>query len=159
MQPGWNRILALCAALLAAAAAAEEPKQAPSVPLDRLLTLPGDVDVSEPRYGGATRSEWRTRFEEVRNRRDGAQKGLNAAQEELQKLAADGSQWQVAAPGIGGVEAATSETGPLSYRLRQEIKRQREELERAERDLQELRIEANLAGVPQSWTQPEPEAP
>jgi hypothetical protein len=39
----------------------------------------------------------------------------------------------------------------VSYKLRQDIRRQRDEVAQAERVLQELRIEANLAGVPEDW--------
>jgi hypothetical protein len=44
-----------------------------------------------------------------------------------------------------------SSTSPLSFRLRQELLRNREGLDSAERALKELRIEADLAGVPVDW--------
>ena len=53
----------------------------------------------------------------------------------------------MAAPGAG----ANAENSPLSYKLRQDIRRQREDVEQAERALTELRVEANLAGVPEDW--------
>ena len=59
--------------------------------------------------------------------------------------------WQMAAPGA----KAGTETSPMSYRLRQELRRQREELASAERRLTDLEVEANLAGVPEEWTRPE----
>lgn len=156
MQWGWNSgcragaALILLAALAAGAEEAEAP--APSVPLDRLLEVPRDVEVSTRRQGGASRDEWRARFAEVRTQRAQAQAALEAAQKELEGIAADTSQWQMTAPGLGGVQAASGgEQGPLSYRLKQEIRRQREEIERADQRLQELRVQANLAGVPEEW--------
>lgn len=62
--------------------------------------------------------------------------------------------WQMSAPGA----PAGSETSPMSFRLRQELRRQRDELASAERRLTELEVEANLAGVPEEWTRP-PDAP
>ena len=46
---------------------------------------------------------------------------------------------------------------PLDYTLSNEKRRNREEVERAERRLTDLEIEANLAGVPPEWLEPEPE--
>jgi hypothetical protein len=40
---------------------------------------------------------------------------------------------------------------PLDFRLRQTIQRHRLEIERLERQLRELEVEANLAAVPESW--------
>jgi len=40
---------------------------------------------------------------------------------------------------------------PLDFKLRQEMRRQREDVEHAERHLEELTVEANLAGVPEDW--------
>jgi hypothetical protein len=111
------------------------------------------VEVSAPRYGGATRSEWQARFAEARAERARAQAALDSAHEELAKIAADTEQWQMQAPGLGG-QASGGGTGPLNYRLRQEIRRQRDEIENADRRLQELLVEARLAGVPEAWIEP-----
>lgn len=158
MQWGW-KVGSACATLLvlAGAGARGEDDAAPrDVSLDKLLAVPHDVELSTPRYGGATRDEWRARFDEVRAERAEAQASLDAAQEELEGIAADTSQWQMTAPGLGGVQAAAGEQAPLNYRLRQEIRRQREEIERADKRLQELRVQANLAGVPDGWIAEEP---
>ena len=56
--------------------------------------------------------------------------------------------WQLAPPGGA---SASSETSPLNYQLRQQLRRDREEVDRAEKALTELRVEATLAGVPQEW--------
>lgn len=151
----WNAVA--CAALLLAAPSApraEDGGSPEAVSLDKLLTLPSSVELSAPRYGGATRSEWRARFDEARAERARAQTALDKARAELEKMAANTEQWQMQAPGLGG-NVSGGDTGPLSYRLRQEIRRQRDEIEHADRRLQELTVEARLAGVPEDWIQPE----
>ena len=45
----------------------------------------------------------------------------------------------------------TPENSPLSFKLRVEIKRRREEITQAERELRKLEIEADLADVPADW--------
>ena len=150
----WLGLLA-CAGLAAAAAAEEgEPVRDAAtnpVALDALLKLPDrpvSAPATVPQVGGATRKEWVERFERARGRVDAAETRLADAQGELEKLASGSESWQVSAP---GVQTATAETGPLSFGLRQEIRRSREELEEAQQALSELRVEANLAGVPEDW--------
>lgn len=138
--------------------AAGESAEAPPVPLEKLLRLPPGVEVEAPRYGGLTRREWRSRFGEVRAERARAEAALAAAQTELEGIAAETDQWQLAAPGLGNIQT-TGEAAPLSYKLHQEIRRQRESIEDANRRLQELRVEANLAGVPAEWIEPAAKAP
>ncbi len=70
---------------------------------------------------------------------------------DLGEVAGDSGQWSVAAPGT----TPNPENTPLSYKLRQEIRRQREEVERAERRLRALEIEADLAEVPAEWRAPD----
>jgi hypothetical protein len=130
---------------------------APSVGLDALLRLPPPTAMPKsPEKGGGGPGEWRARFAAARGDLEAAEKALADAQGELEKLASDQESWQVSAPG----GQAGADTGPLSYSLRQEIRRQREAVERASREFDELRIEANLAGVPEEWMQePSAEAP
>lgn len=161
---------ALCSAIPlyaapgAAAPGAEEPQaaasdpasnqakagpDAPAVPLDRLLRLPDSIGrgAPEPRRGGLTRPEWEARFREAHSELETARKGLDQVQRQLEQEAGQVSNWQVAAPG----QQAASENSPLSYKLTQEIRRRREEVEVTERRLQSLIVEANLAGVPEDW--------
>ena len=138
----------LAAAGVSTAAEADPPLSAPPVELDRLLKLPDSLDLETPRHGGATRSEWRSRFAEARKDLEGARAALEAAQREMGELAGEKSGWQMGAP---GVQAMNPENSPVSYELRQEIRRQRDEIERFERRLQELEVEAKLAGVPDEW--------
>jgi hypothetical protein len=141
----------------AALAGAEEAQPPPQVGLERLLELPDSiaVDTSVNRPGGATRSEWRARFEEARSELDAARKALDATRGELQDLVGDGDAWKLTAPG-GFQKQSSSDDAPLDYGLSQELRRRREDLERAERRLSELEVEANLAGVPPDWIAPEP---
>ncbi len=152
--------LALASALCLLAAGASGPSaaedaHAPPVGLDALLKLPSGTGVrsSVPLAGGATRNEWLARFDLARLELLGAEQRLATAQQQLGEIAADTSTWQVSAP--GGV-AGASESGPLSFTLRQEIRRHREDIANAQQALDELRIEANLAGVPVGWTGEEP---
>ena len=70
-------------------------------------------------------------------------------------LAGESAAWQMAVPGVG---VESNENSPISFRLIQEIRRQREEVEHGQRRLQDLEVEANLAGVPKAWSQP-PDSP
>ena len=75
------------------------------------------------------------------------------------KAAKEGGQWRMGAPGLGAIETADGGQSPLDYRLTQELRRNREELALAERRLQDLRVEANLASVPAEWrAEPQAEA-
>lgn len=161
MQSHWKRRGGACGvfALLALGlglgppAGGEEPAAPPPAPapveLDRLLKLPSaPVKVSPERAGSASKSEWRSRFTSARLERDAAQTALDTAMEKVGEAAGDTESWQIAPP--GSAAQATSDA-PLNYQLRQEIRRQRDELTRAERHLQELTVEADLAGVPASW--------
>ena len=52
----------------------------------------------------------------------------------------------LAPPGAGDVSDA-----PLDYRLRNKIRQHKAEVDRLEKRLQDLEVEANLAGVPEDW--------
>jgi hypothetical protein len=120
------------------------------VPLDALFRLPPAAPQTTPsdgRIGGATREVWEERFRAARSDVEDHSAALKRAQAELGEMASGADSWQIAAPGA----PAGAENSPLSYKLRQEIRRQREELAAAEARLDELRIEANFAGVPEEW--------
>ncbi|RIL05080.1 MAG: hypothetical protein DCC71_11685 [Proteobacteria bacterium] len=119
--------------------------------LDRLLKLPDSVEYTAEKKAGATRSEWRQRFSEARKAVDDAKSALETAQAELARVAGSKSEWQMAPPGL---PAQPSEDSSSSFQLRQTVKRQRSELDRARARLRELEVEANLAGVPDDWRQP-----
>ncbi len=149
-----RRGAALIGALLAAGVAAPALGQEgdPSaVPLDKLLEIPDSISVHSGvvRRGGSTRREWQERFERARDERDRAKLALEKVRGQLEELST-GEAWRMSAPGLGGGAQAPTESS-LDYRLSQELRRQRDEVERTERRLKELEIESNLAGVPEDW--------
>jgi hypothetical protein len=131
----------------AEAGASQATGNAPKVDLGRLLKLPDSYAKPTESRRGMGRSEWEVRFESVRLELAESQAALEAAQTELGNAAGDSSQWSVAAPGT----SPNPENTPLSYKLRQEIRRNREIIERSEKKLRSLEIEADLAEVPANW--------
>jgi len=119
--------------------------------LDQLLKLPGSVEFSAEKKGGATRNEWRQRFHEARTSVKAAEVALKKAQDELAEVAGSKDDWQFNPPGL---PAEASTDSGSSVQLRQEVKRQRGEVDRSKARLRELDVEANLAGVPEDWRDP-----
>jgi hypothetical protein len=122
--------------------------------LDELLKLPSDFrtkDQARP-VAGASEEEWKRRFARAEKAIGEAHETLAKTRRELDGMAEAGgaSQWSVAPPGASGGNSSQS-TSPLSFKLRQELVRNREALDEAEKALRELRIEADLAGVPPEW--------
>jgi len=127
---------------------AEEPvpEAKPGVALDQLVMLPEDRTYAVDRKGGLTRGEWRTRYGEVRADLQKERAALEVTQAKMSD--ASGAQWNVSP--IPGAETDPSKT-PVDFQLRTELRRHREEIERLERKIRQLDIEANLAGVPEEW--------
>jgi hypothetical protein len=164
LQPDWNRTgssqrrrpwrCALAALALghALAAGGAEPEGGaappPTVGLDRLLKVPDSVELPSQQIGSASKNQWRARFASARSEHDAAQKALEATQKKLGTVAGESDAWQIAPPGAGAQAASEA---PIDYQLKQELRRQREDLERSEKHLRELTIEADLAGVPADW--------
>lgn len=136
-------------------AASTQPGQAPPEPspqagvaLDQLLTLPSFRTYSVERKGGFTRGEWRTRYGEVRTELQKERDALAASQGKLDD--AGGGKWKVN-PIPGADTSSEGQETPIDFQLRSELRKHREEVERLERKLRQLDIEANLAGVPEDW--------
>ena len=145
---GLAALLCALASPLAAqdAPAADAPAGRPA-DLDRLLTLPDSGSYSVDRRGGLSRGEWRTRFQEITQALATERQALTEAEGRLDEAAGSASNWQMApVPGM-----QPSPDAPLDYQLRVAIRRHRSEIERLERKLKQLEIEANLAGVPAEW--------
>jgi hypothetical protein len=142
---------ALLASLLAAPAVGEEGSP-PTVPLDKLLEIPDSYTVHSGvvRRGGSTRSEWQERFAKAREERDRSKVVLEELRGELEGLST-GEAWKMSPPGLGGAGAQAPSESSLDYKLSQQLRRQRQEVERTERRIKDLEIEANLAGVPEDW--------
>jgi len=139
----------LVVSLVAAAAAEVEAEPPPeSVTLDQLLTLPSALPVESGQRGGLTRAEWSGRFTDAEAELEAARVALDESLDRLSELAGKRSNWNVAAP---GVQAGANDKSSVDYGLRQEIQRNREDVERGERKLRDLGVEANLAGVPENW--------
>ena len=147
----------LLPASLASAEAAAEPGSGarwsswagePAIDLDLLLKLPESYVTDGERRGGASRSEWRSRFFQARENLSQRQEELARFQGQMEGMAGDSSTWSVGAPGLGSSDPKDS---TLSYKLRQDIRRAREKIDEAQRALRELRIQADLAGVPEAW--------
>jgi len=149
-----------CAALAAAgaclaagqpAALAEDAPPPPTVGLDQLLKIPDSLVLEPTTRGQSTKAEWRARFQEAREELVAARAALAKSQEKLTEVAGGSSAWKMSAPGLGGIDPGVNTDTPLDYSLSTEMRRNREEVERAERRLTELEIEANLAAVPEDW--------
>jgi hypothetical protein len=154
-RTGLVALLAAATLAAPAPAPAEDPAPPPAVDLDKLMKLPSSHRVDVERRGGATRTEWRSRFRDARGDLETAQAGLKKAQLKLDKAAAESdSAWRMAPPGA----AATSESTER-YPLTLDLKRKRSEVERSEKRLRELEVEANLAGVPKDWREDPPAEP
>ena len=138
---------------LAGAAAAEPEAELPPEPvsLDRLLTLPAVLPIESSERAGQTRAEWSDRFEEADEEVMAAEADLEESLDKLSKLVGKTSNWKVGAPGM---PAGPSDSSPVDYGLKQEIKRKRENVVLAERKRRDLIVEANLAGVPEDWYKP-----
>lgn len=138
-------LLFLLAGVFPISAFAEEPAAPAPVEIDQLLTLPKGFGVDSDRRGGLTRVEWLARFASAEQALVAAKEALAKSQKAMED-AAVADAWKVAPPGM---QASTE--GTANYQLRQEIKRNRGEVERAEKHLRNVEIEANLAEVPDNW--------
>jgi hypothetical protein len=154
------RVLAVALLLLLAAAPASSQERepvasktstgdAPQVDLDQLLKLPSTLDYSVEKRGGFTPGEWRTRFQELRTALAAERDALELAESDLERIAGSADAWQVGPP-MPGMTGGSAEA-PLDFRIRQAINRHRQEIDRLERQLRELEVEANLAMVPEDW--------
>jgi hypothetical protein len=119
------------------------------VELDKLLTLPSTLDYSVEKRGGLTPGEWRSRFKAIHTALEAERKALEHAEQDLDRVAGSADAWMVGPPMPGS--AGGGAQSPLDYRLRQAIQRHRLEIDRLERQLREVEVEANLAAVPESW--------
>jgi hypothetical protein len=134
-----------------------KPSGASGPGLEALLQLPsGFRTLESPSVAGADESEWRRRFLGAERALVSAQEDLARTKRELDEVAEGGSssQWSVAPPGASTTGGPS--TSPLSFKHREAMRRNRENLDIADRALRELKIEADLAGVPAAWRSAEP---
>ena len=155
----WVRTAAsilLFAASFAGSAFAQDASRPASPGLDRLLKLPANTDYTAEEKGGLNRSAWRQRFADARGALADAEKKLADSQKKLADVAGAKSEWRFTPPGVPS--QGDSETS-ASFQLREEVRRNRNERDRAQRRLRELNVEANLAGIPDDWRGPSTVAP
>jgi hypothetical protein len=91
----------------------------------------------------------RNRFGEIRTALAVERKALKIAEADLERVAGTADAWQVGPP-MPGMAGGGSQA-PLDFRIRQAINRHRQEIDRLERRLREVEVEANLAAVPEDW--------
>jgi hypothetical protein len=119
----------------------------PSLGLDRLLQprfeLPDQPAKSPTRDCNA----WAARFDESRGEIKELELQIQATREKV--AAKSGGAYQYSP--LGGGETTSD---PEVTKLRAQLKRDRESLEAAEKRLRELFVEADLAGIPRSCTEP-----
>lgn len=121
-------------------------KPSPNLDLDSLLRIPpGGVEAPDLR-GGKDRSTWQSEFSEANAEVQELEQRIAEAQEKLRESAPD--DWSFT-PGGGGTPS-----DPEILTLRAGLRRDRQSLDAARRRLQELEVEASLAGVPESWHEP-----
>lgn len=119
------------------------------VELDALLRLPNSLDFKEERRGGDGAADWRRRFKESEEQVADARQKLAETEAALDEAATSGSgQWQIAPP---GQQANSENNGPISFKLREDLRRARNALEEAERRHRALVVQADLADVPAAW--------
>lgn len=141
--------------ILATSARAQDAK--PAKPgIDRFLKLPATEGYAPEEKSGVTRSEWRQRFADARAALAAAEKKLAESQKKLAAVAGSASEWRFTPP---GVPTSGDADQSASFTLREEVRRNRNERDRAQRRLRELDVEANLAGVPEEWRGPVTDAP
>ncbi|MCA9513002.1 MAG: hypothetical protein R3E88_17750 [Myxococcota bacterium] len=129
------------------AGARSDSDAAPAIDLDRLLTLPDSYSADGERRGGVTRGEWRQRFSEAAERLATAEEEVGRLQSKLSDAAEVGG-WQAGAPGLTNPDP---QNNTLHFKLRQDLRRAREELAEAKRRSLDLALQADLAAVPAEW--------
>ncbi len=132
----------------ASAESAPPPEAVPDLGLESLLKLPSSWTGDEEKRQGMTSGQWRARFAELVRERREIENGLAEARRELDGMAGEGGggPWQMGAPGSNN-----SEVTPMSFKHREQIREGKEKLQENRLRARDLSIEADLAGVPESW--------
>ena len=111
--------------------------------------LPGAIGAptpsAEPSYGGRDRAEWRDQFASANVEVADLESKVEVNQQRLRENTA--GDWNY-------TPAGGEATDPEVLKLRAQLRRDRQSLEAARQRLRDLRVEASLAGVPESWLAP-----
>ena len=137
--------------LLFATPSGAEPETTPAVGLDRLLKIPPSLELQPSKRGHLTKTAWREKFDVARGDIEHAKRELLDAQVQLAETRGAGTAWKMGAPGLGAINQGSTSDMPLDPALSKKLDRIREDLERSERRLAEIDVEANLANVPEDW--------
>lgn len=131
---------------------APAPTVGGEVELDQLLQLPSSMSFDNDTRNGANSNAWRSRFRAAYKEVSAAEETIATTKRELDSQASTGggSQWQMAPPGANNTEVT-----PMNFKLREDLRIGRERLEEAQNKLRALIIQADLAGVPEAWRQPD----
>jgi hypothetical protein len=125
---------------------APAPERSQPLDLDRLLRPPSAIGVpksaSEPSYGGRDRIAWREQFSSAKAEVADLESKVEVNQQRLRENTA--GDWNY-------TPAGGEASDPEVLKLRAQLRRDRQSLEAARQRLRDLRVEASLAGVPESW--------
>lgn len=124
----------------------QSPGSPRSVALDRLLRVPGTLDLAPAWRGQRDEAAWRESFRAARAEVTKLEQSIENSQSELRKVAP--ANWGFTAPGGG------QQSDPDVLRLRAMLRRDRQSLEASRERLRDLDVEASLAGVPDAWRNP-----
>lgn len=149
----------LAGLLVAGAALAQDGDPGAAGPsgvgLGQLLKLPDSYRVEPQGRSRRSEEDWRVRFSHADEEIVAAERELKRLQETLGRRAGETSAYQMTAPGMGsGSAAGGTENAPMSFPLRERIRRQKELVVEAKRDRRDLVVEANLADIPKAWRAP-----
>ena len=122
----------------------------PELELDRLLRIPRGAIAAPELRGGKDRATWASEFSGAREEVQGLELRIRETQEQLREAAPQ--DWSFSPTGGG------APSDPEVLKLRALLRRDRQSLQAALKRLQELEVEASLAGAPASWREP-PEVP
>lgn len=123
----------------------------------RTMTTPRTPDAvpTEETYGGRNREAWVRAFTEVRTELHDAEAALEKSRKKLAEASQGGGYTYNP---LGGTGADSSPTDPEVQKAKAQRDRDRKTIEAAQKRLRELTVEASLAGVPDSWIPPDPDA-
>ena len=120
------------------------------------MKLPDTYRVEAAGHKRGTEEQWRARFERAASEIGEAETNLRRLQERMASMADETSAYQMTAPGLGGGGgggggSADNENSPMSFPLREQIRQAKDALTLAKRNQRDLVVQANLAGIPETW--------
>jgi hypothetical protein len=137
---------------------AARPK--PKLGIDSLLRprgmtsgRPAEAPPTEETYAGRNREAWARLFVDARTELRDAEQSYEKSRKKLAEVSQGGSYTYNP---LGGTES--SPTDPEVQKAKAQKERDKKAIEAAQKRLRELKVEASLAGVPDAWIPPDPDA-